>query len=73
MRTTDLLGLLLDPFLTFEEAVRQCGAVPAPAREARAASAGTAAPNRRPATVHRPTRTEESGGPVLPHPPAAAG
>jgi len=58
MRTDTLTALLLDPFLTFEEAVRQCGTT-APTRADRpsARPSGTTGqrPRRRlPASVTRP-------------------
>lgn len=69
-----LMALMLDPFLTYEEVVKQFGATSVSTHERAADSARTATRTRHPATVRRPSiRIQGSCGPVLHHPPATAG
>jgi hypothetical protein len=68
-----LLALLLDPFLTFEEAAKEFGAIPSPTRAPRPAHPKATAPSRLLGAVRRPARNKVSGGTVVHHPPATAG
>jgi hypothetical protein len=73
MRIDTLTALLLDPFLTFEEAVKQFGAMSEATRGGRATADGTTAPRHLPGVARRPARIGVSGVPVVHHPPATAG
>lgn len=73
MQNDPLTALLLDPFLTYEEAVKQVQATPAPALGPGSTSTRTAAPSRIPGAFRRSARLKVPGVPVIHHPPATAG
>jgi hypothetical protein len=68
-----LLALLMDPFLTFEEAAKEFGAISPLTRIPSPALPKATAPNRLPGAGRRPARSQVSGDPVLHHPPSTAG
>jgi hypothetical protein len=68
-----LTALLLDPFITYVEAVKQAQAMPAPPRGPVSTSTRPAAPNRPSGTDRRPARVGTPSVPVIHHPPATAG
>ena len=73
MQNDTLLALMLDPFLTYEEVVKQFGAIDSPVSRAIPARPRVTVQPRHPGTVRRPTRIKVSGDPVIHHPPATAG
>jgi hypothetical protein len=73
MPTDAMTALLLDPFLTYEEAVKQVRATPAVSRVTGPTPAHAAAPNRPTGASRRPARVGLTSVPVLHHPPATAG
>lgn len=73
MQNDTLLALLLDPFLTFEEAAKEFGAISSPTRAPTPAHPKLTAPSRLPGAIRRPARTKGSGDPLVHHPPATAG
>ncbi len=73
MQNDPLTALLLDPFLTYEEAVKQARATPAVSGLPRLVSPKAAAPSHLPGAVRRPARIKVPGVPAIHHPPATAG
>jgi hypothetical protein len=68
-----LLALMLDPFLTFDEVMKEVGAIDSPAVGASPARPRVTVQPRHPRAVRRPAGIKGSGGPVIHHPPATAG
>lgn len=73
MQNDTLLALLLDPFLTFEEAAKEFRTATESARGPRPAHPKPTAPSRPSGASRRPARNTGSGVPVVHHPPANAG
>jgi hypothetical protein len=68
-----LLALLLDPFLTFGEVVKEVQAIPVSTRGPRPDSKSAAVPRQPSQASRRPVRTGVRSGPVVHHFPATGG
>lgn len=73
MQNETLLALMLDPFLTFDEIVKQVEATPTPAGKPRPTPSRPAAPSRPSKASRRPIRIGVPSVPVIHHPPATVG